>query len=131
MLIHRYQASWATDFSEIKVVITTALQNLDIRLEHIGSTAVEHLAAKPIIDIDIVYARYVPFENVKRGLEQLGYYHHHIVGEREYYHRLTYYPRSSDRAAEHLEVLEGWLRSENRSKFRKKLLAYQSYTYHF
>jgi GrpB-like predicted nucleotidyltransferase (UPF0157 family) len=75
MLIQEYQEKWLEDFKAIKSVINDALMNLNISIEHVGSTAVPKLAAKPIIDIDIVYENDVPFEAVKRGLEKVGYYH--------------------------------------------------------
>jgi GrpB-like predicted nucleotidyltransferase (UPF0157 family) len=49
MLIQQYQKSWVNDFSNIKKVIEGELLNLDIMIEHVGITAVKHLAAKPII----------------------------------------------------------------------------------
>lgn len=75
MLIQEYRESWIEDFKAIKSVINDALMNLNISIEHIGSTAVPKLAAKPIIDIDIVYGNDVPFETIKSGLEKIGYYH--------------------------------------------------------
>lgn len=75
MLIHPYQESWAADFNKIKEVIQTALGDKVSAIEHVGSTAVANLAAKPIIDLDVVHDGKVPFEAVKKGLEQLGYDH--------------------------------------------------------
>lgn len=73
MLIQEYKETWAEDFKAIKGVINDAFTNLNISIEHIGSTAVPKLAAKPIIDI--VYGNDVPFETIKSGLEKIGYYH--------------------------------------------------------
>lgn len=75
MLIQEYRESWIEDFKAIKSVINDALMNLNISIEHIGSTSVPKLAAKPIIDIDIVYGNDILFETVKKGLEKIGYYH--------------------------------------------------------
>ncbi len=75
MLIQEYKESWNEDFKAIKSVINDALMNLNISIEHIGSTAVPKLAAKPIIDIDIIYGNDVPFETIKSGLERIGYFH--------------------------------------------------------
>jgi GrpB-like predicted nucleotidyltransferase (UPF0157 family) len=36
---------------------------------------VQNLAAKPIIDLDIIYDKKEDFEKIKSGLEALGYYH--------------------------------------------------------
>lgn len=75
MLIQEYQASWENDFNRIKEVILSQLDNLHIRIEHVGSTAIKDLPAKPIIDIDLVYEESVIFDEVKNGLENLGYNH--------------------------------------------------------
>lgn len=75
MLIQEYQEKWVEDFKAIESVITDALIDINISIEHVGSTAVPKLAAKPIIDIDIVYGKDVPFEILKKKLEKIGYYH--------------------------------------------------------
>ncbi|RZK70281.1 MAG: GrpB family protein [Pedobacter sp.] len=48
---------------------------LCISIEHVGSTAVPALAAKPIIDIDIIYNEVSDFEQIKKSLEAIGYDH--------------------------------------------------------
>ncbi|MGB0862321.1 MAG: GrpB family protein [Saprospiraceae bacterium] len=75
MLIQKYQESWENDFCVINKLIRKALSNIDIDIEHIGSTSVKNLAAKPIIDIDIVYNNAKSFDNIKLGLVQIGYFH--------------------------------------------------------
>ncbi len=75
MLIQKHQSTWSTDFNNIKEVITSNIKNTGYRIEHVGSTAVKNLAAKPIIDIDIVYSKAVSFEEMKSGLEKIGYNH--------------------------------------------------------
>ena len=49
-----------------------------ISIEHVGSTSVEGLAAKPIIDIDIVIDN--NFEEVKIALESISYIHEGDLG---------------------------------------------------
>jgi len=46
-----------------------------LRIEHVGSTSVEGLSAKPIIDIDIVIKDHSAFELVKEKLALIGYVH--------------------------------------------------------
>lgn len=89
MLIQNYQSSWIHDFKSIKEVITEALWDTKITIEHVGSTAIKKLAAKPIIDIDIIYDKSMSFEEIKKGLEKLGYYHNGDQGikEREVFKR--------------------------------------------
>jgi GrpB-like predicted nucleotidyltransferase (UPF0157 family) len=73
MLIVEYKAEWADNFMEIKQQLSQKLEGLCVKFEHIGSTAVEGLSAKEIIDIDIVYNE--DFQSIKRRLESIGYYH--------------------------------------------------------
>jgi GrpB-like predicted nucleotidyltransferase (UPF0157 family) len=75
MLIQAYTKNWIEDFNQISKVINNALAHLNISIEHVGSTAVPELAAKPIIDIDIAFRKDVGFDDVKKGLEKIGYYH--------------------------------------------------------
>jgi GrpB-like predicted nucleotidyltransferase (UPF0157 family) len=75
MLIQEYKESWSDDFNEIKQILTEALITLKISIEHVGSTSVPKLSAKPVIDIDIVYDIPVAFENIKTRLEKIGYFH--------------------------------------------------------
>lgn len=75
MLLSNYTTSWIDHFQRIKQVLDQALDGLEITIEHIGSTAVPGLAAKPIIDIDIVYKDPVDFQSIKTALEVIGYSH--------------------------------------------------------
>lgn len=75
MLIQEYQKSWVEDFNDISKVIQEALIGLKVSIEHIGSTAIPNLAAKPIIDIDVVYDKKTDFDSIKRRLELIGYNH--------------------------------------------------------
>jgi GrpB-like predicted nucleotidyltransferase (UPF0157 family) len=75
MLIQEYKTSWIQDFTDIENLINEAFVNLTISIEHIGSTAIPGLAAKPIIDMDISFDSRVEFDEVKIRLERIGYIH--------------------------------------------------------
>lgn len=75
MLIKAYNPSWVQDFKKIKDELNKVLNGLSYTIEHIGSTAVPELPAKPIIDIDVVFYSPTTFGSVKKQLEQAGYYH--------------------------------------------------------
>jgi GrpB-like predicted nucleotidyltransferase (UPF0157 family) len=49
-----YDDEWPALFETIKGRIAPALEELGASVEHVGSTAVPGLAAKPIVDIDVV-----------------------------------------------------------------------------
>ncbi len=75
MLIFEYRAEWVSQFEKIKEKLSEEMSGLPVHIEHVGSTAVPGLAAKPIIDIDIVYHEAIDFKQIKDGLLTLGYAH--------------------------------------------------------
>lgn len=75
MLIQKYQKEWPEKFEALRKILQNALADLAIEIEHIGSTAVPGLAAKPIIDIDIIYYPSVNLEEIITRLSTLDYYH--------------------------------------------------------
>ena len=48
MLLYPHDPAWATAFAELATIYLEALGGLAIRIEHVGSTAVPDLVAKPI-----------------------------------------------------------------------------------
>jgi GrpB-like predicted nucleotidyltransferase (UPF0157 family) len=75
-----YTPQWKSDFEAIKQELERALGDLAVSIEHVGSTAVEGLSAKPIIDIDVVIEDDSVFDRVKRKLEAIGYIHEGNLG---------------------------------------------------
>jgi GrpB-like predicted nucleotidyltransferase (UPF0157 family) len=75
-----YDKQWKQDFLMIKDELTAALGELAIGIEHVGSTSVEGLSAKPIIDIDVVIKDYTVFEEVVSALGSIGYRHEGDLG---------------------------------------------------
>ncbi|MBL7825877.1 MAG: GrpB family protein [Saprospiraceae bacterium] len=92
MLIQPYQPSWADDFMQLREILVRALHPLKIDIEHVGSTAVPGLAAKPIIDMDIVFYESAHFDEIKARLDKTGYYHHGNQGipDREVFKRRAF-----------------------------------------
>ncbi len=70
-----YDPAWPLRFEEVREHLLGILSNQDVHVEHVGSTSVNELAAKPILDIDIVLQNATTFEEVKALLEASGYYH--------------------------------------------------------
>ena len=68
-----YEERWARDFSGIREVLRAALGDLVLRIEHVGSTSVPGLSAKPILDIDIVIGDNSVFEAMVSSLARIGY----------------------------------------------------------
>lgn len=75
VIVVPYDPNWKQEFEHIKQELLRALNNHIITIEHIGSTSVEGLAAKPVIDLNIIIKDYNSFELVKEKLAKLGYAH--------------------------------------------------------
>jgi GrpB-like predicted nucleotidyltransferase (UPF0157 family) len=80
MLIEQYNPEWVNQFAKIKEKLLIGLAEIKVNIEHIGGTSVPNLAAKPIIDIDIIYYESSDFEHIKKHLEWLGYFHNGCQG---------------------------------------------------
>ena len=142
MLIQKYQESWAMDFVKIKEVLVDNLPGNAIKIEHIGSTSIKNLAAKPIIDIDIAYNKSQSFREIKMGLEKIGYFHngnqgikgrevfkrgkqkeHHLILD-SIKHHLYVCPIDSEEFQRHL-IFRDYLRGNEKDRQEYENLKYQ------
>jgi len=74
-----YDPAWPRLFEVLRRPIAAALSDVAIAIEHVGSTAVPGLAAKPIVDLDVV----VPPHHVATAIARLaalGYEHKGDLG---------------------------------------------------
>lgn len=75
-----HDPQWKQNFEAIRQELAAALGNLALRIEHVGSTSVEGLYAKPIIDIDVVIRNTTPLDAVIAALAEIGYQHEGNLG---------------------------------------------------
>lgn len=75
-----YDPAWKEAFERIKAPLWERLQTWLSAVEHVGSTSVEGLWAKPIIDLDLVLKEPGFFPQVKQELALLGYFHEGDLG---------------------------------------------------
>ena len=80
VIVLPYDKAWESDFEAIKAEIGDVLGDLILCVEHVGSTSVEGMSAKPCIDIDVVIKDYSVFEAVVLRLETIGYIHEGDLG---------------------------------------------------
>lgn len=109
-----YDENWKKDFLRIREEIEQAIGEWILGVEHVGSTSVEGLSAKPCIDMDVVIRDYAVFDHVIQGLESIGYFHEGDLGipGREAFryadkphlqtHHLYVCPRSSEELRRHI-----------------------------
>jgi GrpB-like predicted nucleotidyltransferase (UPF0157 family) len=108
-----YDPSWPRLFDTLSSAVHLAVADLAISIEHIGSTAVPGLAAKPVIDMDVV----VHARDVQAGIARLGTLGYEHLGDwgiptREAFrpppglpfHHLYLCPSTSPALANHLAV---------------------------
>ena len=75
-----YDDAWKTDFVAIRDELNDALNGLAQNIEHVGSTSVEGLSAKPVIDIDVVIRDRSDLKYVIASLQTIGYTHEGDLG---------------------------------------------------
>jgi len=75
-----YNPKWREEFKKAKQFYQGLLKNLDVQIEHVGSTSIVGLYAKPILDIDIIVDDETTKGIVIRKLESAGYKHLGTMG---------------------------------------------------
>ena len=117
-----YDVAWKAAFEEIKTEIEAAIADLIVGIEHVGSTSVEGMSAKPCIDVDVIIKDYTVFDAVVSKLASIGYIHEGDLGikDREAFkytdkphlmtHHLYVCPQNSEELHRHV-MFRDFLRS--------------------
>ena len=71
--IGEYDPTWPLKFQAIKETLAGVFKEKALAIEHVGSTSIPGMKAKPIIDALIIVQRIEPFTTEKRLMEALGY----------------------------------------------------------
>jgi GrpB-like predicted nucleotidyltransferase (UPF0157 family) len=115
IVISDYDPTWSAIFEQERASLHTALDPLALTIEHIGSTAVPGLPAKPIIDIQLSVGSLAEARSSCVGpLQALGYSY-----KPEYEARLPdeLFFRKGQPWTHHLHVLQG-----DHPRWRRRLL---------
>ncbi|KOR90284.1 GrpB family protein [Paenibacillus solani] len=98
VIVDEYNPNWSREFEEEKIKIINALSDLQVVIEHIGSTSIPGLGSKPIIDsmagvssLELIDETYI------RNLYDIGY---EYVNKPEFPERL-FFRRGQWRAGTH------------------------------
>ena len=75
-----YDEAWKSAFEKIKNEIESVIGDMILGIEHVGSTSVIGLSAKPCIDIDVIIKDYSVFDEIVRKLGASGYIHEGDLG---------------------------------------------------
>ena len=101
--IAEYDPAWTAAYERERALIADALADLVLAIEHVGSTAVPGLGAKPVIDITVGVRTLVDGEKCVGPMEELGYEYRgdgEIPG-RHYFRKFTRGERTH-----HLNIVE-------------------------
>ena len=74
MVVEKYNPKWVEQFKVLQEFLEKNTTEY-ISIEHVGSTSIPGMNAKPIIDIDIVVEDAAQFLKLKEELSKIGYVH--------------------------------------------------------
>jgi GrpB-like predicted nucleotidyltransferase (UPF0157 family) len=74
IVVEPYDPAWREWFDRLVAFVWPAVAPVALRIDHVGSTAVEGLAAKPIIDADVVVATDQDVAPALECLRAVGYF---------------------------------------------------------
>jgi GrpB-like predicted nucleotidyltransferase (UPF0157 family) len=75
-----YDPDWPRVFRQLKGHIWPSARDVAVAIEHVGSTSVPGMAAKPVIDLDVVIASRTDLPVLLLRLAMLGYKHRGNLG---------------------------------------------------
>lgn len=80
VVIVDYDPLWPKQFETLRSRLANVLNGLALTIEHVGSTAVPGLAAKPILDIDVLLKSAADLPLTITALASIGYQHRGDLG---------------------------------------------------
>ena len=133
VIVVPYDEKWRSAFEQIKNEIEAVVGDMIIGVEHVGSTSVEGLSAKPCIDVDVIIEDYSVFDEIVSKLGTIGYIHEGDLGikDREAFrymdkphlmmHHLYVCPRYSEELHRHI-TFRDFLQSNQEAVKRYSLI---------
>ncbi len=117
MKLIEYDSKWEDKFKKEADAISIILKERFLEIEHIGSTAIKGISAKPIIDIAVLVARAEDPQTYVSSLANIGYVYYPADSSVE---RLFF--RKGDPAEYHLSVTQ-----EGPTTYWNRQLAFRDY----
>lgn len=71
--LSEYDPDWISEFDSIKELLSRVFGGKALRIEHVGSTSIKGMVAKPIIDVLVIVEKLESFENEKKSMIDTGY----------------------------------------------------------
>lgn len=140
IVIADHDPDWREKFRQHAGIISRALGSKALRIEHVGSTSVPGLAAKPVIDIDLVVEDSSNEDNYLPSLLASGYvlrvrepdwHEHRMLRAPELDVHIHVFSPGCEEVARHLRFRD-WLRgnAEDRQRYEslKRMLAKEDWS---
>jgi GrpB-like predicted nucleotidyltransferase (UPF0157 family) len=83
ILVVPYNTQWKRWFNELREPLWLKISDLIVDIVHVGSTSIEGMSAKPVIDMDVVIDDWAKFPEIVERLSALGYLHQGNLGIKE------------------------------------------------
>ncbi|KRE37323.1 GrpB family protein [Paenibacillus sp. Soil522] len=80
VIVVEYDPIWVLLYEKLRGFVLPVLSDLEVTIEHVGSTSVPGLAAKPIVDMDVVVSTQADVQTAIQRLATLGYVHEGDLG---------------------------------------------------
>lgn len=141
IVLQEYDPAWAQQYAAERRKIAAALAGMQITVEHVGSTSVPGLCAKPILDILLLVSDAAEEERYVPPLERMGYllrirepewYQHRLMKGTHPAVNLHVFSAGCEEAGRMI-CFRDWLRSHGTDRERyaaeKRRLAQQTWAY--
>lgn len=121
--IIEYDPEWAIKFELEKELLLAAIGDTALNIEHIGSTSISGMVAKPVIDILIEVSNLKSLDSKGKKLEALGY---EVKGEYGIEGR-RYFQKGGNQRTHHVHAFNTGDKNLVRHRaFKEYLIAHQS-----
>lgn len=117
-MLQKYSSEWPKKFRKESNLIKEILGELVINIEHVGSTAIPRLSAKPIVDIAVLVESIYDTNIFTEKLEKIGYLYKPEMSSVE-----RIFLRKGDPAEYHLSI------SESKYSYWTRQILFRDYLY--
>jgi GrpB-like predicted nucleotidyltransferase (UPF0157 family) len=98
VVLYEHEEAWELEAQKTIIQLKKILGNIAVCIEHIGSTSIKNIKAKPIIDIAVAVNDFEDVMNKRQELQNAGYYYREHSDEKQQllFARGSYYDGSGD-----------------------------------
>ena len=101
--ISEYDSSWPDTFKAIQGMLAGVFGTKALQIEHVGSTSVPGMTAKPIIDVLVIVPNIDELDTEKKAIEDLGYFIRENVLEKR---SLLFEKKTQGEKTENIHIFE-------------------------